>query len=172
MYSLHAPLWKTNDTLRKLLKEVMGYSDNEIKILEKEQFCRNIAKNLTIDQAKKITEIFADNDFGLYLHDSNNKTLYWLKDLNIDLEENPPKDHYCDEPLMSANNRVDVNVSEPVRPYVQTKASPKIECPYCHSTNTKKITVTSKVAHTALFGIFSISRNSKQWHCNSCGSDF
>lgn len=47
-----------------------------------------------------------------------------------------------------------------------------VECPYCHSTNTNKITNTSKAVHTAMFGIFSISRNSKQWHCNQCGSDF
>ncbi len=47
-----------------------------------------------------------------------------------------------------------------------------IECPYCHSTNTKKITTTSKAVHTALFGIFSVSRNSKQFHCNNCGADF
>lgn len=45
-------------------------------------------------------------------------------------------------------------------------------CPYCNSTNTKKITTGSKVAHTALFGIFSMGRNSKQWHCNNCKSDF
>ena len=47
-----------------------------------------------------------------------------------------------------------------------------VECPYCHATNVKKITNTSKAAHAALFGIFSISRNSKQWHCNQCNSDF
>lgn len=46
-----------------------------------------------------------------------------------------------------------------------------IECPYCYATNIKKITNTSKAAHTAVFGIFSIGRNSKQWHCNHCGSD-
>ncbi len=47
-----------------------------------------------------------------------------------------------------------------------------VECPYCHATNVKKITATSKAVHTALFGIFSMSRNSKQWHCNKCDSDF
>jgi len=47
-----------------------------------------------------------------------------------------------------------------------------VECPYCHATNVKKITNTSKAVHTALFGIFSIGRNSKQWHCNQCGSEF
>ena len=54
----------------------------------------------------------------------------------------------------------------------QQSSKPVVECPYCHSTDTKKITNTSKAVHTAIFGIFSLSRNSKQWHCNSCGSDF
>ena len=49
---------------------------------------------------------------------------------------------------------------------------PVIECPYCHSTKTKKISTMSKVAHTAVFGLYSMGRNSKEWHCNSCGSDF
>ena len=47
-----------------------------------------------------------------------------------------------------------------------------VECPYCHATNVKKITASSKVVRTALFGIFSVNRNSKQWHCNRCDSDF
>lgn len=54
----------------------------------------------------------------------------------------------------------------------QTNSKPVVECPYCNSTDTKKITTTSKVVNTALFGIFSISRNSKNYHCNKCGSDF
>lgn len=47
-----------------------------------------------------------------------------------------------------------------------------IVCPYCKSTNIKKITTTSKVIHTAMFGIFSISRNGKNFHCNQCSADF
>lgn len=60
-----------------------------------------------------------------------------------------------------------MNITHSTKP-----SKPAIECPYCHSTNTQKITTTSKVVHTALWGIFSISRNSKQWHCNNCKSDF
>lgn len=45
-------------------------------------------------------------------------------------------------------------------------------CPYCKSINTRKITTTSKVVHTAFFGIFSMSRNSKNFHCNQCNADF
>lgn len=47
-----------------------------------------------------------------------------------------------------------------------------VTCPYCQSTDTKKITNTSKAVHTALFGMFAMSRNAKQWHCNNCNSDF
>ena len=55
---------------------------------------------------------------------------------------------------------------------IQDPTKPIISCPYCHSTDTKKITNTSKAVHTAIFGIFSLSRNSKQFHCNTCNSDF
>lgn len=46
-----------------------------------------------------------------------------------------------------------------------------VECPYCHSTNTKKISTTSKAINTAMFGFLGTKRH-KQWHCNSCGIDF
>ncbi len=49
--------------------------------------------------------------------------------------------------------------------------SPLVYCPYCNSVNTSKITTTSKVVNTALFGIFGTKRH-KQWHCNQCNSDF
>ena len=55
---------------------------------------------------------------------------------------------------------------------IQDPTKPIVTCPYCYSANTKKITVTSKAMHTALFGIFSMGRNSKQWHCDHCNSDF
>ena len=51
-------------------------------------------------------------------------------------------------------------------------STPTVTCPYCQSTDTKKITLGSKAVHTALFGIFSMSRNAKEWHCNNCNSDF
>ena len=51
-------------------------------------------------------------------------------------------------------------------------AKPIVKCPYCRSIDIRKITLTSKAVHTALFGIFSVSKNSKQWHCNNCNSDF
>lgn len=54
---------------------------------------------------------------------------------------------------------------------ISTPAKPVVECPYCHSKDTKKISMTSKVMNTAVFGIFGTKRH-KQWHCNQCNSDF
>ena len=156
-YSLYAPMWDTNATLRKLLKEVLGYNDDEINIMESEWFDRNIANNLTLEQAQAISTIFCDNDFQIYLNDGSgvDGTIYWNQ-LGIRLKHEPPKDHYCDQPITGF--------------IYDTK--PVVECPYCHSADTKKISGFSKAGSLALFGIFAAGKASKQWHCNKCGSDF
>lgn len=50
-------------------------------------------------------------------------------------------------------------------------SEPKVTCPYCKSTNTKKISSMAKAANIAMFGIFGNKRK-YQWHCNNCSSDF
>lgn len=58
--------------------------------------------------------------------------------------------------------------------YSNPKTAPqinKIQCPYCKSINTKKITAMDRIGSNLMFGIFSKKRN-KEWHCNECGSDF
>lgn len=47
----------------------------------------------------------------------------------------------------------------------------KPHCPTCNSTNIKKISGLSKAGSVALFGLFS-QKVKKQWHCNSCGSEW
>lgn len=47
-----------------------------------------------------------------------------------------------------------------------------ITCPYCKSTNTKKISGISKAGSIALWGVFAMGKAGKQWHCNNCKSDF
>lgn len=46
-----------------------------------------------------------------------------------------------------------------------------VECPYCHCNDTKKIKTTGRVFSTGLFG-FGSGKIGKQWHCNTCKSDF
>ena len=52
------------------------------------------------------------------------------------------------------------------------KITPTIICPYCQSTNTKKISGLSKAVSVGLFGIFALGKTTKQFHCNNCKADF
>ncbi|MBC5688230.1 hypothetical protein H8S37_04710 [Mediterraneibacter sp. NSJ-55] len=51
------------------------------------------------------------------------------------------------------------------------QASNLPKCPYCNSTNIKKISATNRAASIIGFGILS-KKIGKQWHCNNCKSDF
>ncbi len=55
--------------------------------------------------------------------------------------------------------------------YPRRPSEPKITCPYCKSTNTKKIGIVSRSVSAGLFGLGS-KKIGKQWHCNNCNSDF
>lgn len=50
--------------------------------------------------------------------------------------------------------------------------TPTITCPYCKSTDCKKISGLSKAGSVALWGIFALGKTTKQFHCNSCKADF
>ena len=45
------------------------------------------------------------------------------------------------------------------------------KCPTCQSTNIRRISTTSKVVNTALWGIFGTKRH-KTFHCNSCNYEW
>lgn len=53
----------------------------------------------------------------------------------------------------------------------QTGRLPTVVCPYCQSTNLKKLDVIDRGVSFGLFG-FASSKVGKQWHCNNCKSDF
>lgn len=48
---------------------------------------------------------------------------------------------------------------------------PHVECPYCHSMNTEKISGVARGVSIYVMGVAS-PKIGKQWHCNSCKSDF
>lgn len=50
-------------------------------------------------------------------------------------------------------------------------STPKVTCPYCQSTDTKKISGTSRFMSTGIFGLAS-GKLGKQWKCNKCKSNF
>ena len=50
-------------------------------------------------------------------------------------------------------------------------AEHNIHCPYCNSSNVIKISTANRAVSVGMFGLPS-KKLGKQWHCNSCGSDF
>ena len=106
-----------------------------------------------------ICPICSNDDFGKHEYKGAKFLICKKCGYVIETQQSDEYDKFCKEQQAIREQNISNN-------------NPIIECPYCHSTNTKKITNTSKAVHTALFGIFSVSRNSKQWHCNQCNSDF
>lgn len=171
--------------VRKIFKEILGYTDKEIDYFEKTQFCCDVALNLTLEQAQQITQIFLDNDIQIYLEDqATNKSLYWQKDLGIIIPKNPPKSHYCDEPLVSRDHLVDAFTQqekerqENIRQAQQearnnaiaktnNTQSNKPKCPTCGSTNVHPISSGKKALGFLTVGIFSSSFG-KSYECENC----
>ena len=173
--------------VRKIFKEILGYTDKEIDYFEKTQFCCDVALNLTLEQAQQITQIFLDNDIQIYLEDqATNKSLYWQKDLGIIIPKNPPKSHYCDEPLVSRDHLVDAFTQqakerqENIRQVQQEARNNAIaktnntqsntpKCPTCGSTNVKHISTLNRAVSIGVFGLFS-SKIGKNYECLNCKS--
>ena len=166
--------------LKELLHEILGYNDEEIRIMEERYFSNYIAKNLTGEQVLKIAQPFHDWNVTPSLRDNTTNELIGYNPAQLYLQSPSPKDHYCDKPMVGREQLVDPvefyrQKDEKRRAYIAAQnfrsTHPTVTCPYCHSTNTSKISTTSKVINTALFGIFGNKRK-HQWHCNGCGSDF
>ena len=47
-----------------------------------------------------------------------------------------------------------------------------VECPYCHSKNTSKISIFSKVINIQLGGMYGAIKANKNWQCDDCGSEW
>ncbi len=113
---------------------------------------------------------FTNPDWGtylLYIEDNNMYSFFrfeesllpTLKKLKSDIE----------------SIKVDVEPKKPnfyeIKQSERKDNSVAVTCPYCKSTNTSKIGALKRSTSFGLFG-FGSSKIGKQWHCNSCSSDF
>ena len=139
-----------------------------------------IAKDLAAEDVFNVFFPFYDNDIHVFPVDQNTDIACFLKDIPgyIPRAKQPPKDHYYDSPIITRDHLPDIYAQhewkpEPIVPKVVE--TPKqiniIECPYCHSNDTKKIGTVPRSVSFGIFG-FGSSKIGKQWHCNRCKSDF
>ena len=54
---------------------------------------------------------------------------------------------------------------------INRKSSPSVKCPYCQSTNVKKISTANRAVSVGMVGVAS-GKIGKEWHCNNCSSNF
>ena len=192
MYKLSAPIIHENNPnlpiIKKFLKEVFGYTEDEIQHFVDNSFMCDVAKHLTLEQACLILQPFEDYDIRNfpYLQDEQtNKYLSYIE-AGIHITKQPPKDHYYDEPVISRDHLVNPFTQKEIErqenlakrraeEVVQRNTSPTItnsqytpKCPTCNSPDVEKISLTSKVVGGALFGLFS-SNVRKTMHCKNCG---
>ena len=189
MYKLYAPNYSEKDPclpiIQNLFKEVLGYTEEELKYFTKTHFSCDVVINLTLEQAQEITQIFYNNDIQLYLKDQKtNSVLFWQPDLGIIIKKEPPKSHYCDEPLVSRDHLVDAFTQqekerqENIRQTQQEARNNAItktnntqsntpKCPTCGSTNVKHISTLNRAVSIGVFGLFS-SKIGKNYECLNC----
>ena len=101
-----------------------------------------------------------------YLCPKCGKPMWYISSYEIDENTNKQIGESWYNPIREAKSPAPFSNSASSTP------KPEVTCPYCKSTNTKKISGLSKAVSVGLFGIFALGKTTKQWHCQSCGSDF
>ena len=91
--------------------------------------------------------------------------------VNEQNDEPSKKCKHCGSTELNFYNKIDVDEAHRQYDPILNPQKPKVECPYCKSTNTKKIGTVNRIMSTSLFG-FGSGKLGKQWHCCNCRSDF
>ena len=122
-------------------------------MIEHEYFCNNCMKPYGFTESEEDSVVICPI--------CNNKMEYWCS-VELDDETHKVTRKWWDEERQESHPE-----NKSFKPL-----TPTITCPYCQSTNTKKISGLSKAGSVALWGIFALGKTTKQWHCNNCKSDF
>ena len=133
-------------------EEAKYYFDNQIESTEATKMLVIIAQNQTLKGIKFIQELTNCSDDDAQQLWCELSKQYGTK------ENNPAILDLTPQQIAQANAQAQDWLN-------------KVHCPYCNSTNCKKISGVSKATSVAMFGIFS-QKVKKQWHCNNCKSDF
>ena len=94
------------------------------------------------------------------------------------IKSSPEFDQYLfdhmKEDIYNRQMQVQADIDECMAEYEGRRAGggrSGITCPYCHGTSVRKVSLAGRAVSAGLFGLAS-GKIGKQWHCNSCGSDF
>lgn len=174
------------DKATPLIKSILGYTDEEIDGFKEKNFFPPLAVNLSLGEVKLAMQPFKDAGLTSFIFvaeydDDLEEIDFAIDDKKIGLISQPIQEHYYENPILREDQRVDPYNPPTWNPEWTTgftfkpdprPTPPTITCPYCKSTDCKKISGLSKVGSVALWGIFALGKTTKQFHCNSCKADF
>lgn len=154
-----------NDTVdeKKYKIILINYGDSKLRIVH--FLCQFYGIN--IGPAKQISENLPATIIDGVTIDKVNEIKSVLDTYNaiIKIEISDGK---VSEDIRKMNDSVDLNS---LKKPTYTTQEISVQCPYCKSFNTSKISVGARVMDNAIWGLFSTKRN-KQWKCKDCGSEF
>lgn len=151
------------------------------ELLDREIVCPICNSSITLDndQTKNfyclVDEVRKANKLKIKLMKKDSK--YEMVFKYIEYRDKHPKDYNYTTPKILKNNNYEYDeeywnrINNHTINKDEIEQTITVECPYCHSKHTKKISTTSKVISTAIFGVFGTKRF-KNYHCNNCNSDF
>lgn len=131
----------------KNLKKPCDYCNNTLYVIPKEFTTDGLGTCLDNDLKEQFINeyIKSSPEFDQYLFDHRDEDLY-----NRRMENKAKLEH----------GRA-----------ILEEQSGRVKCTYCGSTNVKKIGLLNRAVSTELWGLGS-KKIGKQWHCNSCGSEW
>ena len=105
----------------------------------------------------------------------NHAFLEWYNDqlreqANPGILERERQEHIREQAQKDKELQESIELHRQIDAYYAAK-HPRVECPYCHSMNTEKISGVARGVSIYALGIAS-PKLGKQWHCNNCKSDF
>ena len=118
----------------------------------------------------EITEEEFDRRWDEYCRPFTEEVIMKHPDFSQEVYDKRMADRYPSEEELARRERVN-NMLKKYEEKEKRKNPHGVKCPYCSSTNTKKLSSMSRMFSGGLFGLGS-GKIGKQWHCNSCGSDF
>lgn len=175
--------YSNSNTVNKLLKEVLGYDDSNIRYIQKDKVC--IAQSVTPNQVLNIFYPFYNNNIPLSIYEAgyNGVTgdviqINYIPGYDSTQIGIPQKDHYYDKPVI-IDEQIPKFYQQDYVKQLQMRSqqrlqikeqyiSSKPKCPTCNSTNIQKISTTKRMVSIGVFGLASGSIG-KTMECKQCG---
>ena len=168
-----------------LLKEVLGYNEQEIKGFKHWLFFPPLAMNLTKEEVRLIMQPFWDNDISVWAFEIDDETgehimfdekTGYMTSKYFGVVAQPPQEHYYDKPVVTRDKLIDpwnppTNNEMWIHPNLKSKIDIKPtnipKCPTCGSTNIKHISTLNRAVSVGVFGLLS-GKIGKNYECLNC----